>query len=447
MIFFPLIKMIKQFVYATDITLPKSVIGLLDGSEQFCFENPYFPVAGIPKPDMKQFLEVKGLNSKYGVFLNSISIYYKGANGVFTKQYAIGYTETFNTGTGIDKKKKDYYIMKPFEVNKLGDSYKHKLIISPAKGEILNEDKTLLNLDYQFSMVMDVLCISKMLNINLNKYKGMPNDTFYKSFITDINAFLKNKGSKKEIEYDEALVNSFNDPPIIGKSERGETVPVCILDDGKNVETLFETLFMKFYESILKIKNQFKGWEKVLQRSNCASFPSIKLIDFEKKSSDEEITHIPRFDGRFTFYIQLTKGDKGYSDKIPDGLITRQQVTKQKIDKLTKATLPKLWGGAMSDDDKVKGATQQGCLYVVPQPIFRYYEKGCPTIDWRVEKIATRRIMSASSADYDEGCDFVGDGDEDMEISGGSNSGNYEESNKDNGSFTGNENEIDPDSL
>ena len=102
--------MSKQFVYATDIKLPKSLIGLLDGSEQFCFENPYFNIPGMNKPDKKLFLEVKGTNSKYGVMLNQNHILFKGTNNVFTKYYAIGYTETINTGSRIDKKPKEYYI-------------------------------------------------------------------------------------------------------------------------------------------------------------------------------------------------------------------------------------------------------------------------------------------------------------------------------------------------
>lgn len=437
--------MTKQFIYATDIVLPKTVIGLFDGSEQFCFENPYFSVPGITKPDMKTFLELKGTQSKFGVMLKQNYIFLKGANGVFSKNYAIGYTETVNTGTRIDKKAKDYYIMKPFEVKDLSKSYKYKLIVSPAKGEILKEDIVLITLDYQFSMAMDVLSIAKILDIDLSKYKGKNNEAFYKAFINDINAIIKPKGAKKEIDYDEEFVKSFNEPPIIGKNERGDITPVCILDDGKSFEPLFDTLFTKFYSCVASIKKQFKGWERVLQRPNCAAFPSIKFIELEKKNGDDT-EYVKRFDGRFTFIIQLSSGDPGLNDKIYDGLITRQQMTKTKIDKLTKATLPKLWGGALSDDDKIKGATQRGCLYIVPQPIYRYYEKGCPTIDWRVEKISCRRIASSADVDYDEGCDFLGDAEDPYGEDAPTPHEPTEEEHRDaaDAQFVGNEKEVDP---
>ena len=427
--------MSKQFIYATDIKLPKSLIGLLDGSEQFCFENPYFNVAGMIKPDKKSFLEVKGMNSKYGVMLNQNYILFKGANNVFTKYYAIGYTETVNTGTRIDKRPKEYYIMRPFDVTDLSKSNKYKLIVSPAKGEVLKEDTILLKLDYQFSMVMDVLCISKILDIDLSKYSGMNNEKFYELYIKDINAILKDKGSKKLMERAETLVASFDDPPIFGKSARNETIPIYDLEN--STEPAFNTLFMNFYDSVIPIKSKLKGWEKVLQRANCAAFPSIRYMDFEKKDSEDETEHVKRFDSRLTFIIQLSPSDKGYNPKFPEGLVTRQQVNRTKIDKMTKTTLPKLWGGAMSDDDKTRGATQKGCLYIVPQPIYRYYEKGCPTIEWRVEKVATQRVQTTAMSDYDEGCDFLGDGNAD-EISNETNRDN------DDAGFVGNEEEIDP---
>ena len=427
--------MSKQFIYATDIKLPKSPIGLLDGSEQFCFENPYFNVAGMSKPDKKSFLEVKGTNSKFGVMLNQIYILFKGANNVFTKYYAIGYTETVNTGTRIDKRPKEYFIMRPFDVTDLSKTNKYKLIVSPAKGEVLKEDTILLKLDYQFSMVMDVLCISKILDIDLSKYSGMNNEKFYRSYIGDINTILKEKGAKKLMEFDETLVASFDDPPIFGKSTRGDTIPIYDLEN--STEPAFDTLFMSFYDTVSQIKSKLKGWEKVLQRANCAAFPSIRYMNFEKKGSDDETEHVKRFDSRLTFIIQLSTSDLGYNSKFPECLVTRQQVNRTKIDKMTKTTLPKFWGGAMSDDDKTRGATQKGCLYIVPQPIYRYYEKGCPTVDWRVEKVATQRVQTTTMSDYDEGCDFLGDGNAD-EVS------NETSRDNDDAGFVGNEEEIDP---
>lgn len=432
-------KMSKQFIYATDIVLPKSVIGLLDGSEQFCFENPYFSVPGITKPDKKSYIEVKSVSSKFGVMLNSIYIFYKGANNVFTKQYAIGYTETSKIGSTVVKKPKEYYVVKPFDTNDLGRTNRYKLIIMPSKNEICPEDDILAKLDYQFSMVMDVLCIAKILDINLSKYAKMNNKTFYKNFIDDINEIIKARGSKKTIEHNEMLVDSFDNMPIFGKSTRGEMIP--IYDFENNTEPAFNTLFMSFYDAVSSIRNKMKGWEKVLQRPNCSAFPTFKYIDYEKRTNDE-IEHVKRFDSRLTFLIQLSTSDPGYNPKFPDALVTRQQVDRKNIEKLSKHTLPNLWGGALSDDEKTRGATHRGCLYIVPQPIYRYYEKGNPTIDWRVEKIATQRVANTKTSDYDEGFDFMDELNNAVDVSNEIKTNEVDDS-----TFIKSEYEIDPDAL
>ena len=431
-------KMSKQFIYASDIVKATSVIGLLDGTEQFCFENPYFNVAGITKPDKKSFLDTASGNTKFGVILRQINIYYKGTNNVFTNRYAIGYTETVRNGERVDKNPKEYVIMKPFDVTDLGDRQRHKLLVSPVN--VSREDLNLLTMDYQFTMVMDVLCIAKILNIDLAKYAGQNNVNFYRAFIIDINEILKEKGAKKTIEYDDILVSSFDNPPVFSKSSRNDIIPIYDLEN--NLEPAFNTLFTSFYESVSQIKSKLKGWEKVLQRANCAAFPTIKYTCFEKKTSEDEITeHGKRFDCRLTFIIQLSAGDKGFNPKFPDSLVTRQQISRTKIEKLTKTTLPKLWGGSLSDDDTNTRATQKGCLYIIPRPLYSYFEKGSPTIEWRVEKIATQRIQNDAMNDYDEGIEFLdGAGNENVPT-------NEENRNNEDINFLRNENEIDPDAL
>ena len=431
-------KMTKQFIYASDIVKATSVIGLLDGSEQFCFENPYFNVAGITKPDKKTFLDPSGANSKFGVILRQINIYYKGTNNVFTNRYAIGYTETIRNGGQVNKKPKEYVIMKPFDVTDLGDRNRHKLLVSP--NEISKEDTNLLIMDYQFTMVMDVLCIAKILNIDLSRYARQDNNNFYKAFIGDINEIIKEKGAKKTIEYDDILVASFDNPPVFSKSSRNDVIPIYDLEN--NLEPAFNTLFSSFYEAVSQIKSKLKGWEKVLQRANCYALPTIKYTCYEKKTGDEEITeHGKRFDCRLTFIIQLSTGDKAFNPKFPDSLVTRQQISRTKIEKLTKTTLPKLWGGSVSDDDTNTRAIQKGCLYIIPRPLYSYFEKGSPTIEWRVEKIATQRIQTDAINDYDEGTEFL------TEAVNENAPTDEENRNIEDVNFLRNENEIDPDAL
>lgn len=429
--------MAKQFIYASDLSIAKSVIGLLDGSEQFCFENPYFNVKGIPKPDLKTFLEIKSTMSKFGVMLNHIAIWLRGNNGVFTKYYSIGYTSTERTNNGeITKQPKEYYVRKPFDTSGMANKMKHKLSITPVKGNIKAEDINLVNIDYQFSMVMDVLCAAKVMNVNLSKYKGMDNPAFYRAFIDDLNAILTERGYKKLIDYDEALVSSFTNAPIFGKSSRNELIPIY---DAENAdEPAFKTFFTAFYEAITSIKSKPKGWEKVFARANCVAFPTFRFIDYEKKVDDERVEHVKLFDTKLSFNVELSSSDPGYNPKFPDSLISKQQLNKSKIANMTLTSLSKLWGGALSDDEKVNGAVQRGCFYISPHPRYGYFEKGSPTIEWRVDKVVTHRVESASNTEDNEGAEFLDDASEDEDIMPRSTSEPR---------AVGNEDEIDPDML
>lgn len=432
--------MAKQFIYASDLIIAKSVIGLLDGSEQFCFENPYFTVKGIPKPDLKSFLEIKQTSSKFGVMLNHIAIWLRGNNGVFTKYYSIGYTSTERTNNGeITKQPKEYYVRKPFDTSNMANKMKHKLSVTPAKGNIKAEDINLVNIDYQFSMVMDVLCAAKVMNINLSKYKGMNNSDFYRTFITDINAILTERGYKKFIEYDETLVSSFTNVPMFGKSSRNELIPIYDVENSD--EPAFKTFFTAFYEAITSIKTKPKGWEKVFARSNCMAFPTFRFIDYEKKVDDERVEHIKLFDTKLSFNIELNQSDPGYNPKFPDAFITKQQLNKSRTANMNLSSLSKLWGGTLTDDDKLNGATQRGCFYISPHPRYGYFEKGSPTIEWRVDKVVAHRIESATNTNDNEGAEFLDDNDDDE---------GFGESMPRSGSelhATGNEDEIDPNDL
>lgn len=425
----------KQFIYASEIELPTTVISLLNGTSQFCFENPYFKVPGLPTIDERQYLSIyvpkTQTKSNNGIRLNTINIYYRiPATGVYTKFYAIGYTEVQHLRDRTNKVPKQYYVMQPQidESKPQENNYRNKLLVSPAKGAVCVEDDKLAQLDYKFSMVMDVLLIAKITGIDLAKYvtpdpkapNGIAPDnrTFYQAFIADINKAVgvaKQKAGKKAtpLVYDEKLADSFNETPTFGK-ENGVLYPVPDIHSLEPESALFSTLFTSFAKSVPSAI--FPEWKQIIsKKDHNGSFPSFKFIAFPGKEPGQEKK---LFDSRLTFIIELSPSDKNYNPTYPLGLITRQQVSPTKIEKMNMKMLKTLWGGESADgapNAKVKGAVQQGCMYIVPQPSFKYFLQGTPTIDWRVEKIAVKRVRAASMSDYDEGADFLLGGDEEGE--------------------------------
>lgn len=412
----------KQFIYANNIVLPKSVIGLLDGSEQFCFENPYFQVPGTKPVDKKLFLEPRQSKrpksgSEYGIMLNSPYIYVKSnsSSNVFTTNYAIGYTEI----RGSTKIKKEYFIMKPYQTPNLAETSKVKLMVRPRKsstGETLIEDKVLIQLDYQFSMVMDVLIIAKILDIDLAEFKGQDNDNFYPNFVQRINDFLKSKSvnlPNKVIntEDDEfaAFVASFEKAPIILKDKK-DILPITITEGGKDIQEPFKQLFAMFMNAISGQRAILSKWKHfTIPDVYAGTIPSFRYAAYWNDKNPQDPKYESLIDIRLVFNYQLEPGDKGYNEKIPDFVITRQQVNKREQRKLTKYTVPTLWGGSLTDGNEStrKGMGQSGCLYIIPQASFKYYKQAGPTIEWRVEKAILNPVPMTNSTEYDEGNEFM----------------------------------------
>lgn len=414
----------KQFIYANNIVLPKSVIGLLDGSEQFCFENPYFQVPGIKPVDKKLFLEPRQSkkpksSNDYGTMLNSPYIYVKSnsSSNVFTTNYAIGYTEN----RGSTKIKKEYYIMKPFQTSNLSETSKIKLMVRPrpsSTGEILIEDKILIQLDYQFSMLMDVLIIAKVLNIDLAEFKGQTNENFYPNFVKRINAFLTKIGENDKIINTEdaafaTFVESFETPPVLLKTKK-EISPVEIVNNGKKTQRTFKQLFARFMAALEDHDDILSKWDYLRTPMYAGAVPTFKYAAYLSKKNPQEPKYEETVDVRLIFNYQLDPTDKGYNEKIPDFVITRQQVNKREQRRLTKHAVPSLWGGSPTDDNEStrKGMGQSGCLYIIPQPSFKYYQQAGPTVEWRVEKTILTPVATANSVEYDEGNELM---DEDID--------------------------------
>ena len=391
--------MSKEIIYAGDIEHSKSIIGLLDGSEMFCIENPYFKVDGMRAIDKKSFLAIKQSSSTYGVMLNPVYLMVKTMrNKPFNSRFAIGYISS----KGV---RKNYYVMKPYETNKLTESVRQKLIVVPS-GEPGKEDYNLALLDYQLCMVMEVLLLSVIMDVDLSTYAGLhDNKAFYQRFCREITEKMgKNVDLEGQVlEVDDKYINSFLKIPYYASKEK-KHIPITEL--GKIKSTLTQ-LFTNYYE--IYINTDYHAhvgkWRDVVS-ANSVSVPSIRVIDYCKKGLTN---HEPRFDGRLTFCIQLSPNDKGFNPNFKDFLVTQKALGGGKYQPLTPTTLASLWGGSLSDPNASKGATQSGCLFIVPQLSFKFYNQGNPTVDWRVEKVAVKRIATQLGVNYNDGDEFVGD--------------------------------------
>ena len=170
--------MSKLVIYASEIKPIKSILGLFDGSEDFCVVNPWFQINGMNSTDDKKFAEIRKIVP--GIYVAGIYIGAKHGNNPinnqsnFTSQFVIGYT--------TDKyHRKTFYIPKPYSTDNVTKKYKSKLQITSKHPDIC--DSNLCQLDYALCCAMDIIIICKILKLSLKKYAGKHDNTeFYNDF-------------------------------------------------------------------------------------------------------------------------------------------------------------------------------------------------------------------------------------------------------------------------
>ena len=150
----------KEVIYAGDITPAKSLIGLLDGTEMFCVENPWFVVPGMRPIDKKTYMELKPSKASFGVMLSPVYLLVRTMDRKpFNSKFVIGYTNARG-------ERKNYFVMKEYDISKIRENVRHKLIVSPGADKQIS-DENLIKLDQQLCMVMDVLLIAKIMDMDM----------------------------------------------------------------------------------------------------------------------------------------------------------------------------------------------------------------------------------------------------------------------------------------
>lgn len=399
--------MSKEVIYVGDIIPSKSIIGTLDGSEMFCVATPYFDVPGVRKPDPKKFLEQRSA-SKYGVMLAPAEIYVRSMpSRPFTSRFSIGWTKA----RGV---KKSYFFMKLYEVNTIPDKFKHKLIITP-EGQYTDDDAKLCIFDYQMAMIMDILFVSKIVGIDLSTYKDLKdNSKFFAKFCADILTALNkllDKSSqigKEDFKLPKSYIDSFvNTPTFMSRDKK--YFPIEQLGKPKSEIKSLWSIFYDLYSSN-DLESKFTTWKSVI-KSNATAIPSFRFIDIINKQSQ---AHEKRFDARLSIIQKLDPDNKNFNANIKDFLITQRCLGPKKFEPITQHNFATLWGSTEENPALTKGVVQTGCVFLIPQLEFKYYNSGNPTLEWRVEQLAVKKTSGGGGANgYDDAAAFVDDDDND----------------------------------
>lgn len=393
----------KLIIYADQIKPAASIIGLIDGSEQFWFENPWFSVPGSKPVDKKTYLLPISDQSGSGAFLKSPKLLARTSAGGFTQNFSIGWTRP--------KVLKEYRVNSPHKSVK-DIKQKTKLLVSPCDSNT-PEDAAILTLAWKLNYVQDIVLIAHILDIDLAKYKGAPNDKFLPAFVEECNKILQAAGASKTIVLDSAYTADFEVPQILHNLDSDNSIFISELGSD---QPSFKSVYQEFYESVKSIKTlknrpKNKQYSCVWGRSGNGATPSVRWHSYIK-AEDEEATPLKLFDSRVTFTLKLDPDDPQYNPRIPDFILTNNQVGKAKTIKLTKPALISLWGGTSwpSTAEKKESAIQSGCIFVRPAITYSYHAKGTPTVELQADTVVLHKVnKSADSVIEDAGGFFQSD--------------------------------------
>lgn len=392
----------KEIIYAGQIINASSIISLLDGSSMFCVSNPYFNVPGIYPSDKKTFLvpDKRKITSN-GVTLYGVDLYVKTQTGApYTKSFTIAWA----LSRGV---KKSYYVMKPFDMKKLTDNHRQKVMVSP-RGVVGNDDANLVLLDYQLCVIMEILTLAVINDIDLGTYAGIiDNRAFIRKFYSDITARIKSFGVDDSFKFiaNDAFIDSFADsftkPPYYMKQQK-KYIPIKELGNSAAKARIISP-FAAFYSAYSNegLIDRYKRFSSIIM-ANSTCIPSFRNTDYERKHDGEfSGEHISSIDTRLTFMIKLNESDSGFNARMPNFLFTQKVVGKARYEQLDSVNIHQMWGL-----NEARGVQQEGVMMITPSLAFKYYAAGNPTIEWRVEKVAVKATVRKGAIMSAEGDEF-----------------------------------------
>lgn len=380
----------KYVVYAADLKIPESIIAFLDGSGDIYIENPWWKVNGASKIDEKDFMSRLQLNTKNCIIYKSPLIYIKPPNGIFTKNWVLGYGQK-----GV---KKQYRLNAPFEPRaEKFEKDKQNIKVNPI--EVKEEDTNASILETRVLQVVEVCATAVFNNINMTKYdKQYDNKVMMDNFSKDVTNHIKSKSGSVEndFKYDSKLLQAFISPPFYYK-QGSKTVALAEFAKPKSV---IKNLLSSFIEYVLEedVGNLYKQHIDIF-KENTKFMPAFRKVDYLKKNSTD---HKEIFEAKLTFMIETPTTNKGF-------LTTDQMINNKKTVKMNAQSLVQLWGAKMDDLGSSRTGIQEGIIFLHPTIQFRLFSQGNPGIDWRVDKIVTKPVTLSSASTYDDGADLLSD--------------------------------------
>ena len=404
-------------IFAGELIPATTILGLLNGTEQYVIANKYFPKESLYSPKYDD-ITVKSSEGPNGFRLRGPTIYIKSPKGEFVRNYVIAWTMDKNS-------QKRYYILKPSEQSLNPMKQQMNLLVKPNMfaDPPKEDDLNMAAFEYQILMATQVLIVANMFGVDLSKYKTeTTNDAFFTRFANELNTILKEKCTENEkklqlVEFDKGMIDSFVKIPVYGVIDKN-CVPV--LEETQADEELVQA-FTSFWDAIKK------SFKKYLEKPN-KYLPDLEIpATLTKLLSENNFQPLPTFRSQkiitkddksitsFDAKLRITSAAEPGSDGAREfKYTTKQKVSADSVKPLTMSNMIRLWGGTTKEPnpkDK-RGEAHEGKIYVIPRLDLKYYKQGNPTMSWITDKLCIR-VIKQQEEDYDGGEEYYDESSDD----------------------------------
>lgn len=402
-------------LWAGELKPAKSVLGVLNGSEDYVVSNKFFATKSHFDPKYDAIGVYAGTpDTSKGYRLKSPSIWWKDpSTGSFTRWYVIAWNDRKNTP-------KQYFIIKPPTVEAINKPAVKLLTIPNGKETPVSEaEANMLAIDYQLSVIMQVLLFSTAFGVDIGTYgaKEMSNEAFFTRFASDIESACKEQGiaDKEPLVFDGKMVESFTSPPLYAAIDK---IYWPVVENGEEEEPTraFKTIWESIKDSYSGAlgKKGFKTkcpatLKKIMDSSNFCPSPSMRTAVIHKDDK-----YVKRVQMKVTFRVLNGTGSNAkFCTKI---LKVSKNEKKPKKVPLTRKLMPEVYGAKEANPvpDNIKGVGRNGFIYLKPSIDFAYYSQGQPTTHWDVDYMRAARVATRID-DYDNNDEYADQSEEDSD--------------------------------
>ena len=390
-------------IYPANVTLPKTIIGALDGSSSMYIENPWFtkPLgSNVFNKDIGKVRVRKDSTGKvkkmFGTQFATPRLFMRnGTEGAFTNLFTIRYG---NPETPL----KPIMVKKPYLQDGKADMTKYKvgLSISPIgvdkdSGEGSVEDELMLRIDQIYSTVLEFVLVASAAKFT--EFSKKDDD---KALIAKLCAHIGAPGGESNMN--DAFYTYFEHPPTWEKTSGDGIFYVESTSPEKqhSIMNLVKVLIQR-NDKAIKMGNEMK---KVIKDKRCNIVPCFKRLRYETKKTDEsgEPIMATTIEGSLRFHLQIPGSTPV---NFPPQLFTKTPKRDHRNHVMDFNELQEFYGVYNNDYNKAKWSSHyDAALFMGVSTEYAIYAQGQPKTQWYAETVIYKRkaMMTATQSAFED---------------------------------------------